>query len=238
MTCWSWAGSRGLRAAVGLAERWNVAVISKVYPVRSHSGAAQGGINAALGNSPEGETIHPRGMRSTPSREAITWPISGRSCECANSLRRRSTNSTAGALCLAASRTARLRSGRSEAARSRVPATRRTARATCSCTRFLNKRSSAASSFIPERLVTALAAADGQCHGVVAYDLRSGRLEALASRFCVLATGGYGRIYRNSTKCPDQLGQRDWDRLDDRACRSGTWSSCSSILRRSSPRTF
>ncbi|KKK71670.1 hypothetical protein LCGC14_2911610, partial [marine sediment metagenome] len=43
-------GLAGLRAAVGLSDRWDVAEISKVHPVRSHSGAAQGGMNAALGN--------------------------------------------------------------------------------------------------------------------------------------------------------------------------------------------
>ena len=44
------AGLAGLRAALELAGSLNVAVISKVYPTRSHSGAAQGGIAAALGN--------------------------------------------------------------------------------------------------------------------------------------------------------------------------------------------
>ncbi len=44
-------GLAGLRAAVGLASHWDVAVVSKVHPVRSHSGAAQGGMNAALGNT-------------------------------------------------------------------------------------------------------------------------------------------------------------------------------------------
>ena len=44
------AGLSGLRAGLELTDKWNIAVISKVYPVRSHSGAAQGGINAALGN--------------------------------------------------------------------------------------------------------------------------------------------------------------------------------------------
>ena len=47
------AGLSGLRAGLELSENWNTAVISKVYPVRSHSGAAQGGINAALGNLEE-----------------------------------------------------------------------------------------------------------------------------------------------------------------------------------------
>ena len=52
-------GLAGLRAAVGLASQCDVAVVSKVHPVRSHSGAAQGGINAALGNAPEGRDDSP-----------------------------------------------------------------------------------------------------------------------------------------------------------------------------------
>ena len=44
------AGLAGLRAAVEVADRADVALISKVFPTRSHSGAAQGGIAAALGN--------------------------------------------------------------------------------------------------------------------------------------------------------------------------------------------
>lgn len=47
------AGIAGLTAAMKAAETSNVAVISKVYAIRSHSGAAQGGIAASLGN--EGE---------------------------------------------------------------------------------------------------------------------------------------------------------------------------------------
>jgi succinate dehydrogenase / fumarate reductase, flavoprotein subunit len=44
------SGLAGLRAALEVAGDLDVAVISKVYPTRSHSGAAQGGIGAALGN--------------------------------------------------------------------------------------------------------------------------------------------------------------------------------------------
>ncbi len=44
------AGLAGLRAAIELGEETRVAVISKVFATRSHSGAAQGGIGAALGN--------------------------------------------------------------------------------------------------------------------------------------------------------------------------------------------
>ena len=46
------AGCTGMRAAIEAHDRGaNVGVISKLHPTRSHSGAAEGGINAALGNT-------------------------------------------------------------------------------------------------------------------------------------------------------------------------------------------
>ncbi len=47
------AGGAGLMAALNLSTHGHVAVISKLYPIRSHTGAAQGGIGAALGNLEE-----------------------------------------------------------------------------------------------------------------------------------------------------------------------------------------
>jgi succinate dehydrogenase / fumarate reductase flavoprotein subunit len=47
------AGLAGLRAAVECVGQGDVAVVSKVFPTRSHSGAAQGGITASLGNEEE-----------------------------------------------------------------------------------------------------------------------------------------------------------------------------------------
>ena len=47
------AGLAGLRAAVEIEGDVRVAVLSKVFATRSHSGAAQGGIGAALGNEEE-----------------------------------------------------------------------------------------------------------------------------------------------------------------------------------------
>ena len=47
------AGGAGLMAALNLSRHGHVAVISKLYPIRSHTGAAQGGIGAALGNLEE-----------------------------------------------------------------------------------------------------------------------------------------------------------------------------------------
>ena len=47
------AGGAGLMAAIQMAGKANIAVVSKLYPTRSHTGAAQGGISAALGNIEE-----------------------------------------------------------------------------------------------------------------------------------------------------------------------------------------
>jgi len=47
-------GGAGLRAAMGMSEKGlKVACLSKVFPTRSHTVAAQGGISAALGNMGE-----------------------------------------------------------------------------------------------------------------------------------------------------------------------------------------
>lgn len=48
------AGGAGLRAALGLSQKgFRTACVTKVFPTRSHTVAAQGGINAALGNMTE-----------------------------------------------------------------------------------------------------------------------------------------------------------------------------------------
>ena len=45
------AGGSGLFAALEASKKARTAVLSKLYPIRSHTGAAQGGISAALGAS-------------------------------------------------------------------------------------------------------------------------------------------------------------------------------------------
>jgi len=52
------AGLAGMRAAIEAHDLGaDVALISKIHPVRSHSGAAEGGINAALGNASEDDPV-------------------------------------------------------------------------------------------------------------------------------------------------------------------------------------
>ena len=47
------AGGAGLYAALEASKQVRTAVVSKLYPIRSHTGAAQGGISASLGNIDE-----------------------------------------------------------------------------------------------------------------------------------------------------------------------------------------
>ncbi|MGF1505055.1 MAG: FAD-binding protein, partial [Anaerolineae bacterium] len=51
------AGGAGLMAALYASRNTDTAVISKLYPTRSHSGAALGGISAALGNHEEDNPV-------------------------------------------------------------------------------------------------------------------------------------------------------------------------------------
>ncbi|MCK5151585.1 MAG: FAD-dependent oxidoreductase [Candidatus Thorarchaeota archaeon] len=50
------AGLAGLRVAIELVKDFDVAILTKVHPLRSHSVAAQGGINAAMGENDSWET--------------------------------------------------------------------------------------------------------------------------------------------------------------------------------------
>ena len=68
-------GLAGLRAAIEAKGRQDVAILSKVHPLRSHSVAAQGGINAALGNAPAPLKTPGKTMPLTRSKEAIIWLI-------------------------------------------------------------------------------------------------------------------------------------------------------------------
>ena len=50
------AGLSGLRVGIELSKSVNVAIVTKVHPLRSHSVAAQGGINASLGEDDSWES--------------------------------------------------------------------------------------------------------------------------------------------------------------------------------------
>jgi len=192
-------GLAGLRAAVGLAGQCDVAVLSKVHPVRSHSGAAQGGINAALGNAPEADDDSPEkhafdtisGSDYLADQAAVLqmcrlapevvyeferWGAPFSRFEDGTIAQRPFGGAGFPRTCYAADRTGHvlLHTLYEQLVRRGVKV-------------------------YDERAVARIAVADGRCHGLVVYNLKQGRFESFAAKFCVFATGGYGRAYRNST---------------------------------------
>jgi succinate dehydrogenase / fumarate reductase flavoprotein subunit len=192
-------GLAGLRAAVELASHCDVAVVSKVHPVRSHSGAAQGGINAALGNAPEGRD-------DSPERHAFDT-IKGsdyladqsaalKMCQMAPEMIYEFEHWGAPFSRLPDGRIAQRPFGGGGFPRTCYAADRTGHVLLHTLYEQIVKRR------VPvydERIVSKVVVDDGHYHGLVALNLKTGRFEGLASRFCIFATGGYGRIYRNST---------------------------------------
>ncbi|MFH1264397.1 MAG: FAD-dependent oxidoreductase, partial [Planctomycetota bacterium] len=192
-------GLAGLRAAVGLSPHWDVAVISKVHPVRSHSGAAQGGMNAALGNAPEGRDDSPKqhafetikGSDYLADQSAVVTM-----CELAPEMVYEFEHWGAPFSRLPDGTIAQRPFGGAGFPRTCYAADRTGHVLLQTLYEQTVKRGIRV---YEEWAAVRIAVEDGQCHGLIVYNLREGRFESVGSSFCVLATGGYGRIYRNST---------------------------------------
>ncbi len=192
-------GLAGLRAAVGLAKYWDVAVVSKVHPVRSHSGAAQGGINAALGNAPEGRDDSPerhafdtvKGSDYLADQSAVV-----KMCELGPEIVYELEHWGAPFSRLADGNIAQRPFGGAGFPRTCYAADR-TGHVLMQT--LYEQTLKQGVKVYDEWPAVRLAVDEGRCHGLVGYDLKRGCFETIAARYCVLATGGYGRIYGNST---------------------------------------
>ena len=192
-------GLAGLRAAVGLCGRWDVAVLSQVHPVRSHSGAAQGGINAALGNAPDGRDDSPqrhafdtiKGSDYLADQRAVA-----QMCELAPEVIYELEHWGAPFSRFADGTIAQRPFGGGGFPRTCYAADRTGQVLLHTLYEQAVRRGVA---IHDEFAATRLVVEDGRCHGVIAYDMKRGRLECFAARYCIFATGGYGRMYRNST---------------------------------------
>lgn len=192
-------GLAGLRAAVGLCRHWDVAIVSKVHPVRSHSGAAQGGINAALGNAPGGRDDSPekhafetiRGSDYLADQSAVM-----KMCQLAPEMVYEFERFGAPFSRFPDGTIAQRPFGGADFPRTCFAADRTGHVLLQTLFEQAVKRGI---KVYDEWAVVRVVVEDNQYHGLIGYNLKQGRFESLASRFCVLATGGYGRIYRNST---------------------------------------
>ncbi|HET9097866.1 MAG TPA: FAD-dependent oxidoreductase [Candidatus Baltobacteraceae bacterium] len=190
-------GLAGMRAAVEAAEHGaDVAIVSKMHPVRSHSGAAQGGINAALGNREE----------DTPQNHAF---------DTAKGSDYLGDQDAIEAMCEDAPRQiiwlehrgcifSRLPDGRiAQRPFGGAGSPRTCYSADVTGLVILHTLWEQLERFnvkvYEEYFCTALCVEDGVGTGVVAYNMRSGELELINAKATIFATGGAGRMYAKTT---------------------------------------
>jgi len=190
-------GLAGMRAAVEAAEGGaDVAIVSKMHPVRSHSGAAQGGINAALGNreddSPElhafdcvkgsdylGDQDAIQAMADDAPRQ-IVW-LEHRGCIFSR---------------LPDGRIAQRPFGGAGSPRTCYSAD---VTGLVILHTLWEQLERFGVKVYEEYFATALCVEDGIGTGVVAYNMRTGELELVTAKATIFATGGLGRVYAKTT---------------------------------------
>ena len=193
------AGLSGLRAALELSDKYKVAVVSKVHPVRSHSGAAQGGINASLGNTEEGKEDTPKkhaydtvkGSDFLADQDAVMYM-----CEEAPKIVIELESMGAPFSRLESGLIAQRPFGGAGFPRT-CYAGDRTGHALLHT--LYEQCVHKSVQFFDEYFLIDLIKVDKQITGIVALNMGTGELVIFRSGYVVLATGGFGRIYKRST---------------------------------------
>jgi succinate dehydrogenase / fumarate reductase flavoprotein subunit len=198
------AGGSGLRAAVGLSEAGlKTACVSKVFPTRSHTSAAQGGISAALGNMGEDdwrwhmydtvkgsdwlgdqdaiEYLCKEAPRAVIELERYGVPFSrtedGKIYQRPfGGMTKNYGNGTVQRTCAAADRTghAILHTLYGQALKHKTE-------------------------FFIEYFALDLIMKNGECKGIIAWNLTDGTIHRFRSHITIIATGGYGKVYQTAT---------------------------------------
>jgi succinate dehydrogenase / fumarate reductase, flavoprotein subunit len=198
------AGGAGLRATLGLAEAGlSTANITKVFPTRSHTVAAQGGISAALGNMGEDDwrwhmydTV--KGSDWLGDQDAIEFmckeapaaviELEHYGVPFSRTPEGRIYQRPFGGM------TTHFGSG---IAQRTCAAADRTGHAMLHTLYQQSIRHAA--EFYVEYFAIDLIMENGECRGVVALDLATGQIHRFRAQMTVLATGGYGRTYFSCT---------------------------------------
>ncbi|KAK7443576.1 succinate dehydrogenase flavoprotein subunit [Stygiomarasmius scandens] len=199
------AGGAGLRAAFGLAEAgFNTACITKLFPTRSHTVAAQGGINAALGNMTEDDwrwhmydTV--KGSDWLGDQDAIHYMCR----EAPNTVIELEhfgvpfSRTKEGKIYQRAFGGQSLKFGKGGQAYRCAAAADRTGHALLHTLYGQSLRHN--TNFFIEYFALDLIMQDGECVGVIALNMEDGTLHRFRAHKTVLATGGYGRAYFSCT---------------------------------------
>ena len=199
------AGGAGLRATLGLAEAGlQTACVSKLFPTRSHTVAAQGGISAALGNMEEDdwrwhmydtvkgsdwlgdqdaiEYLCKQGPRAVVELEHYGVPFS---------------RTPDGKIYQRAFGGMTTHYGEKQAHRT-CAAADRTGHAILH-TLYQQSLRHKAAFFIEYFALDLVMDEEGACRGVLAWNLDDGTLHLFRGHMVILATGGYGRAYYSAT---------------------------------------
>ena len=204
------SGLSGLRAALEIPGTAKVALISKVFPTRSHSGAAQGGISAALGNEePDSwewhmydtvkggdyltdqdaaETLAKDAERAVYELEHMGAPFNrtpdGRIAQRAfGGHTRNFGEGPVKRACYASDRTGRV-----------------------ILDTLYGKAVEKAVQVFSEFILVDLILDKGQVAGLVAYELATGELHTFRSKIVLLATGGFGGAFKTNSNCFSNTG--------------------------------
>lgn len=200
------AGGAGLRAAMGLSEAgFKTACVTKLFPTRSHTVAAQGGINAALGNMSEDDwrwhmydTV--KGSDWLGDQDAIHYMCreAPKSVLELEEFGLPFSRTKEGKIYQRAFGGQSLDYGKGGQAYRCACAADRTGHAML---HTLYGRSLAFDTtyFIEYFAMDLLMTDDGQCVGVVALNMEDGTIHRIHAKNTVLATGGYGRAYFSCT---------------------------------------
>ena len=200
------AGGAGLRAAFGLAEKgFNTACVTKLFPTRSHTVAAQGGINAALGNmGPDDWRWHAydtiKGSDWLGDQDAIHYmcreaPQTVIELEHYGLPFSRTPN---GRIYQRAFGGQSLEFGKGGQAHRCAAVADRTGHALLH-TLYGQAVKHKCNFFVEYFAMDLLMTKDGQCGGIIALCLDDGTIHRFKSAYTVLATGGYGRAYFSCT---------------------------------------
>lgn len=199
------AGGAGLRAGFGCAEKGlSTAIISKVFPTRSHTVAAQGGISAALGNMGEDDwrfhmydTV--KGSDWLGDQDAIEY-MCREAIPAIIELEHYGvpfSRTAAGKIYQRAFGGMTTHYGQGTAQRT-CAAADRTGHAILH-TLYTQALKNKAEFFIEYFAMDLIMSDDGQCLGVMAWNLDDGKIHRFRAHQTILATGGYGRAYFSCT---------------------------------------
>ncbi|MFW9976655.1 MAG: FAD-dependent oxidoreductase [Candidatus Thorarchaeota archaeon] len=188
------AGLAGLRVAIELADTHDVAILTKVHSLRSHSVAAQGGINAALGEDDSWE-VHAfdtvKGSDYLADQDAVEiltreapqavienerWGTAFSRTEDGKIAQRPFGGAGFPRTCYASDRTGHnlLHTTFEQAIRLGIK-------------------------FYDEFFVTSLVRSDTKISGATALEISTGEVHGFNAKAVVIATGGFGRVYARST---------------------------------------